>query len=165
MKKEMIPHEWSDYVGKSFVGLEVVPWVLYDTEFFKSGKTLRLDFFRTVKKSRAHTNMNFGGMLPDPQAFLIRSIAINGVTTNIQLGFCTLTIGDKLYQVTPAWNFALKGRGLILSPNIVIARLQNFQFQMEWEAPVDVGAGLSGRKVIYHPLQVCLHGVMARSVC
>ena len=114
-------------------GLEVIPSALYDLKFYLSGQTTKLIFFTDASKYPFHTNMHIGGMLLNPQGFLIESIAIYGVTTNIALGVCHLQIANKHYGLSPAWTFGLKRRGFPLRPGIMIPPLTNFMFSIDWD--------------------------------
>jgi hypothetical protein len=122
-----IPPEWGSYVTQSPVGLEVVPFHLWDTEPYLGGTTTSLDLFKNVQgKNLQQTNMKQGGSLANPEAMLIQNIRVlyeNTVQSDdgsdedsssvasqfndiIQLsvgGVGTLKIGNKIYGPWLLW--------------------------------------------------------------
>jgi len=157
--------KWQQYLSANKPWLlEVIPAKLYSTEFYHSEVTTELRFFTRLGTHRAHSNIVIAGMLPNPQAFLIEHIRIDGISNNIKYGACVLQIGAKHYGYAPAWTYALKEKGFRLIPKIFIPSLCNFCFEITWEKAEKIGPGLSGEPIKVRPIQVVFYGQLARSV-
>jgi hypothetical protein len=78
-----IPQEWAGYVTQANVGLEVIPYILYDTQTYVDNTTVILPFFTTSPANESLSNVNPPAILPNPSSFLIKNIAWM-VTTNIE---------------------------------------------------------------------------------
>ena len=123
-----IPQEWGGYVTQSNVGLEVIPAVLYDTQTYTSATTTILPFFTSNPANESISNVNPPAMLPNPEAFLIKTIGWmvpNTVETAAQgaagalaskfndivllgnTGILKLFIGDKPYGPWPLFRLPM----------------------------------------------------------
>jgi hypothetical protein len=121
-----IPSDWTSYVTQTNLGLEVVPAVLYDTLTLPAaGGTTELRFFQQINVPLDISNMKTSGMLSNPEAFLIQTIAVffkglpqsttaaaagatqtgqfEDVVTVTNTGIAELTIGNKKYGPWPLW--------------------------------------------------------------
>lgn len=120
-----IPGDWTSYVTTNAIGLEVIPYMLYDTQTFVDNTTTSLDFFTTVPANESLGNLKNAGMLPNPQSFLIQAIsiyfpinletddqgasagpmagAINDIINLVNTGIMRLKIGEKQYGPYPMW--------------------------------------------------------------
>lgn len=121
-----IPSEWAGYVTQSNVGLEVVPFILYDTQTYTSATTVILPFFTSVPANESVSNVNPPAVLPNPESFLIKTIGIyfpnqeetvaqgvppitsvpsqfNDILLLVNTGIVRLTIGDKPYGPWPMY--------------------------------------------------------------
>jgi hypothetical protein len=78
-----IPQEWAGYVTQANVGLEVIPYILYDTQTYVDNTTVILPFFTTSPANESLSNVNPPAILPNPSSFLIKNLAWM-VTTNIE---------------------------------------------------------------------------------
>lgn len=156
--------EFRYYAEQSPVGLEVIPATLYDMEFYTRWETTFLQFFARTKNHMSQSNLYFPGMLPNPCAFLIEHIRINGINSNLQFGSGRLEIGNKHYGANPAWFYGMKEKGMRLNPALMIAPLQQFRFSLQWEIAQPLGNGLTGLPKEVQPIQVVLIGKMARSI-
>lgn len=145
-------------------GHEIVAATIYDTEFYISDSTRHLDFFQKTKSNPAHCNMYTTGVLPNPQSFLIQTIAIHGITTNLRYGAARLEIGCKHYGVNPAWTYGIKSKGFRVNPSLYIDIWQYFRFSIDWEVSSKLGNGISGKEIINHPIQVVLFGLLSRPI-
>lgn len=161
-------NEWQKYLSKQHGSygplLELITTQLYDTQIYQSGITKALRFFVNPAKHRSWTNMDMAGCLPNPKAFLIDHIRINGISTNIQFGACMLIIGSKHYGIHPAWTYGMKEKGMKLRNKLLIQSLQDFCFQIEWEISEELGNGLSDLPIKERPIQVVLYGEEARAI-
>jgi hypothetical protein len=121
-----IPNAWASYVTQVNIGLEVVPAVLYDTltVTLGAGTTPELRFFQQTNVNLDISNMKQGGMLGNPEAFLIQNIRVffkipaniivsaapgpftglfNDIVLLANTGIAELTIGNKKYGPWPLW--------------------------------------------------------------
>lgn len=162
MKKASVPYGWESYLAQIPYKPEVLPDTLFDTQFYKSEETTRLDFF--VKPHPFHSNMYDYGVLPSTCAFLIESIRIHGITSRIQFGCGRLQIGNKYYGCHPAWSFGMKEKGFKCRPSLMIPALTSFRFVLDWEVSEKIGRGLNGQEISAHPIQVVFFGQMARAI-
>jgi len=140
---------FSDYVinHNPGAGIEIVPWCLYDTQILRP-VTTQMEFFTGYNsglgnergmKGDPWTNMYLPGMLPNPQAFLMKSIVIYGLSSALALGSFTFQIGAKWYQ--------------------------HFRASLRWEAGrEDLGKGLDGLPKYETHIQVGLLGQLARPI-
>lgn len=113
-----IPQEWTKYVTQSPIGLEVVPYVLYDTVTYTDNSSTDLLMFNTVRATADLGNLQQPGMLPNPQSFLIQGIRLYGKYTSavqttvaaqqwndlillVNTGIFRLTIGEKRFGPFP----------------------------------------------------------------
>lgn len=154
---------FDSYIRQMPNALEIVPWALYSTEIYRTGETTRLEFFARPSRGPGWSNMYIGGMLPNPQVFVIEKIYIYGMCSDLALGEFTLQIGAKEYQRSPAWLMSIRPRW-VLKPGILIPAQVNFRCLLEWEAPVTLGPGLSGWPKAGAALQVVLAGKLARPI-
>jgi hypothetical protein len=76
-----IPQEWAGYVTQANVGLEVIPYILYDTQSYVDNVTTVLPFFTSSPANESISNVNPPSILPNPSSFLIKNIAWMAVTT------------------------------------------------------------------------------------
>lgn len=167
MKKKMTDYgeyQLYDYINKHCLAMEAIPATLYDLQFYIANQTTHLEFFGNPSWDRGRTNMYQPNILPNPQAFLVESIRIHGVTRNLQFGACQLIIGAKHYGVNPAWCYGMKEKGFKVRPSILIPPLMSFSFRIDWETAQPIGKGISGVEVIAHPIQVVMFGQMARPI-
>jgi hypothetical protein len=137
---------------------------IYQRIMFISGRTTELVYFQEPFRHLSDGNMYLAGMLPNPQAFLVEKIQIEGVTSQLKHAACQFIIGNKIYGCLPAWTLALKGKGLVLRHRLLIRPLVNFQFRILWPEPVYLGQGLDGAPSLYHPLTVVLFGSRLRPI-
>jgi hypothetical protein len=120
-----IPQEWGGYVTQSNVGLEVIPFILYDTQTYVDNTTVILPFFTSNPANESISNVNPPAMLPNPESFLIKNIywyvptevetidqgaaagSLPGQFDDILLlgntGILKLFIGDKPYGPWPLY--------------------------------------------------------------
>jgi hypothetical protein len=119
--------------------LEVVPSVLYDSQLYTSATTTILPFFTSVPANDAVSNVNPPAFLPNPSAFLIKTIGIYFQTTvetvaqgaagslasqigDIVLlantGIARLTIGDKPYGPWPIFRLPI---GTFMKGSLAVA--------------------------------------------
>ena len=64
-------------------GFETIDWTLYDSLFTTASATQTLDFFQNSSNTgKARTNMDRGGSLPEPQAFLMTSMEVHVFNAN-----------------------------------------------------------------------------------
>jgi hypothetical protein len=118
-----IPDEWRPYVTQSNVGLEVIPYILYDTQTYVDNTTTILEFFSAIPASEAISNVNPPRVLPNPESFLIQCISVyfpiqvetidqgaaaaalasqfNDIVLLTNTGILNLRIGDKPYGPWP----------------------------------------------------------------
>ncbi len=118
-----IPDEWRPYVTQSNVGLEVIPYVLYDTQTYTDNVTTTLEFFSAIPANESISNVNPPRVLPNPNSFLIQAIRVhvpielttsdqgaadaaipspgNDVIELINTGILNLRIGSKPYGPWP----------------------------------------------------------------
>jgi hypothetical protein len=190
-----IPTEWTAYVTQTNLSLEVVPYMLWDTNTYTSTTTTDQVFFTTIRATTDLGNIKQPGMLPNPQSFLIQAIRffnksvtavgttfasqqISDVALLANTGIGTLTIGQKTYGPWPLWvlgcgnqpggvlagsNSNYMGYGQVqgplyaLYPNLMIAPLQNFQFNLDWPA---------GAVTLANTAALCINfdGQLARAV-
>lgn len=165
---------FSDYVinHNPGAGIEIVPWCLYDTQILRP-VTTQLEFFTGYNsglgneqgmKGDPWTNMYLPGMLPNPQAFLMKSIVIYGLSSALALGSFTFQIGAKWYQHSPAWLMAVRPKWN-LNPPLLIAPQIHFRASLTWEAGrEDLGKGLDGLPKYETHIQVGLLGQLARPI-
>jgi hypothetical protein len=111
---------------------ERISWDLFDTAEIVNGITQRVVMFNLVRGSRQESNMYFPGFLPSPQAFLIDRIRIFGLRQSMLLGTFELHLGAKLYDLRPAWRYAIREK---YEPRIslFIAPEMNFNVILEWK--------------------------------
>lgn len=157
---------FEDYRNSCHGMLEEITTTMYDTMMFIPGSTTRLNFFQQVKPTKVESNLYFPGQLPNPCAFDIHCIRINGINTRLMHGACELRIANKIYGTNPAWSYAMKEKGMPCTPPLFIGPLQYFIFSMEWDTGTPFPfKGFDGQRVMVHPLQVCFQGQMLRAVC
>lgn len=118
-----IPQEWSQYVTQSPIGLEVIPYTIYDTVTYTDNVSTNLTFFNAVRATADLGNLQQPGMLPNPQSFLIQAIRFyvkyadvvgttvasqlwNDVILLVNTGIMRLQIGEKRYGPYPLWLFS-----------------------------------------------------------
>ena len=147
-------------------GLEAVSWATFDTQIYLSGVTSKLRFFDGPRPSQGEgwTNMYFGHMLPNPQALLVKSILLFGITSNIALGEFTFTVGNKMMKKNPAWLHSLRPAWKF-EAGVFIPPMMHFTADLRWEAPQDLGAGVTGKPKTAAVIQCCLVGTLARPIC
>ena len=117
-----IPDAWTSYVTQTNLGLEVVPFTLYDTLAIQPGlipgpaNPSQFRFFQQVNVTEDISNMKTVGMLSNPEAMLIQAIRFvweAPMTTTMDqalaiglmnnLTVMTLKIGNKVYGPWPLW--------------------------------------------------------------
>ena len=162
MEKD-IPWEWHMYTTQTPVALEVVPYTLYATMHYISQVTTGLQFFQEHYKL-SYTNMQIPGMLPNPQSFLIHSIRINGIASDLMFGVGRLQVGYKVMHDIPLYNFTMQQKGYKFFPYIMIAPLIHFNFEITWDRACALGPGLDGGYQWERKIQVCFHGQLARPI-
>ena len=125
-----IPQEWAGYVTQTNVGVEVLPATLYDTQTYVSASTTILPFFTSNPANESISNVNPPAMLPNPEAFLIKTIGwmlsnteesiaqgvvpvtsvpsqFNNVILLANTGILKLFIGDKPYGPWPLYRLPI----------------------------------------------------------
>lgn len=115
-----IPQEWTSYVTQSPVGLEIIPYMLYDTASYTSASTTDLSWFTATRATEDLSNLKTPTVLPNPQSLLIQNIniyfktipnlaataaagEINDMVLLVNTGILKLTIGTKIYGPYPLW--------------------------------------------------------------
>lgn len=117
-----IPEEWRPYVTQSNVGLEVIPYILYDTQTYVDNTTTILEFFSGIPANESISNVNPPRVLPNPESFLIQCISVffpivvetidagapgalasvfGDIVLLVNTGILNLRIGDKPYGPWP----------------------------------------------------------------
>ena len=126
-----IPAEWQEFITMSEVGLEVIPDQLYSQLTYTDNTTTNLEFFATKAANAGLSNMTQGGLLPNPQSFLIEAICVRYPSVNVQtidqgaagalasqandilllqnLGRATLVIGEKKWGPWKIWTMPSPG--------------------------------------------------------
>jgi hypothetical protein len=156
--------EFDAFTSQAPWGLEIVPWCIYDTKLYTSRVTTELRFFTSMEgEGPGWTNMYMPGMLPNPLAFLIETIFVYGITTNIALGEFELSIGPKLYLRNPAWLMAIRPKWSV-RPGLFIPPQMLFHASLRWGTAVELGAGLSGHLKPRAAIQVAMVGKLARPI-
>lgn len=124
-----IPQEWGGYVTQTNVGLEVIPAILYDTQTYTTAVTTILPFFTSNPANESLSNVNPPSMLPNPEAFLIKTIGwmvpnqeetaaqgvppvstaskFNDIILLANTGILKLFIGDKPYGPWPLYRLPM----------------------------------------------------------
>ena len=123
-----IPQEWGGYVTQTNVGLEVIPAILYDTQTYTSGTTTILPFYTSNPANESISNVNPPAMLPNPEAFLIKTIGwmvpntaetaaqgaagafaskLNDIVLLGNTGILKIFIGDKPYGPWPLYRLPI----------------------------------------------------------
>lgn len=119
------PQEYEAYNTQYAGQLEAVGWQWWDTQTFVSGTTVQLtNYFATLRATIDLSNMEVGGQLAAPKAFLIRAIRFfvknrpamvspqtatpqtgnfDNIAQLINTGVFTFTIGNKQYSMNPLW--------------------------------------------------------------
>jgi hypothetical protein len=120
-----IPDAWTSYVTQTNLGLEVVPFTLYDTLMIQPGlvpgggtppNPPQFRFFQQANVTEDISNMKSVGMLPNPEAMLIQAIRFiweapmtttmdqalaQGLFANVSV--TSMKIGNKIYGPWPTW--------------------------------------------------------------
>ena len=126
-----IPQAWDSYVTQTNLGLEVVPFILYDTLTVNPGlvpsatNPTSFKFFQQPNVALNISNMKNQGMLANPEAMLIQALRLEWIlpmTTVMDLSLAiglfqnlsvaTLTIGNKIYGPWPL-SFFVSGSRLV----------------------------------------------------
>lgn len=123
-----IPQEWAGYVTQTNVGLEVIPYILYDTQTYTDNSTVILPFFTSSPANESISNVNPPAILPNPSSFLIKNIAwmvtnqletidqgavgaipsqFNDIVLLANTGILKLFIGDKPYGPWPMFRLPI----------------------------------------------------------
>jgi len=158
-EEEFVREATREWVGTD-VRFEKIPWALFSTQIISARQREQLRFFDSPGPA-TRTNMYIGGMLPNPQAFLIQSIKIFGLGSAMAFALFHLRIGAKTYADRPVW-LAGPRPGFTVLPGIMIPPLLNFHASIEWEGPADLGRGFSGRQIDSRPVQVAFVGLILR---
>lgn len=120
-----IPSEWAGYVTQINQALEVIPFVLYDTQTYVDNTTVILPYFTSVPANESVSNVNPPAILPNPESFLIKNIfwmvpnqletidqgaaaanlpsQFNDIVLLANTGILKLFIGDKPYGPWPLY--------------------------------------------------------------
>ena len=163
MRMDQAP-EWPEYAAK-VPGLEVVGgWLFHGKKFF-AHQTASMRFFDEPILPDVDTNMRMPGMMPNPCAFLVRRIIVQGVSSAVAHGVVSLVIGNKEYANMPLILCSMKGRGLALPLPLFIAPLQYFNLRINWGRPVGLGVDAKGEDRFSMPLRVILAGEECRPIC
>ncbi len=133
--------EWPAYQSTYGGRLEAVSWILWDTERYRGGgyiteppRGYALSFFQSVKRRLRESNMQYPGMIPAPNAFLVEEIRIKGVTRKMGAGgVVELIIGNKICTVLPLDDFTRHQHFIHLSRPLMIASLVRFELRLSWE--------------------------------
>lgn len=127
----MIPAEWSAYNTQVSGGLEVVPWVFWDTATYTSATTTSMTLFNAVRATTDLGNLQIASALPNPYAFLVRGVrffqkgvvfdtnqaatataqtgAFSDVVLLCNTGVFEFTIGNKTEFQAPLWMITAGG--------------------------------------------------------
>lgn len=162
-ERQLIQDEYNK-IGWGGVAFELTPWVIYSTVIAKQGATGSLEFFRepvSQDHSFMWTNLYLPGMLPNPQSFVIRTIRIFGVSTDMAFSAFRFFVGNKIYLETPAWIHSVRA-GMVLDPPIMIPTQYYFGARLSWDGKLQLGRGFGGRRLGDKAIQVAFVGKLAR---
>jgi hypothetical protein len=155
------PLEWIEYITQNPVALETTSQPLISKLRYTSRYTTRLDFFGFQSRQFPFIMPN---MLPNPTAFVIDHVLIEGISTALKDGKCQLLIGYKYYLECPAWMFSLREKGFNCKHKLFIPPLTTFKFSIEWSEPCDLGKGFDGEYIDERTITVVLYGTLARAI-
>ena len=152
------------YIHGQPTTFDICDGVIYDTVTIRHNFTTAIAFFQDGhgKHIPADTNMYMPGMLPQPQALLIRSIRLTGITSAIHHAGVRLQIGNRIYLTATALSFARKGKGYKLGIPLFIPSMMVFNLEVYWGFPVFLGQDFMGNQLYKQKLRAELIGEIAR---
>lgn len=124
------PAEFDQYNTQYPGNKEIIGWQWWDTQTYISGTTVSLPQWFNVRSTPDLGNMEVAFQLSAPKAFFLRAVrffvkqrpalvsppignpqtgAIDNVAQLINTGVFTLTIGSKIYVMSPIWTLTAGG--------------------------------------------------------
>lgn len=149
-------------------GLEGVDWCLFDTIKVSNFQRGPIHFFAAVDyatMSRVQTNVQIPGMLPNPMALNVDEIRLFGIASDMMFTRLRIVIGNKLWVDRPAWTCSGGFYRCNLRKHLLIPPLVPFRGDLQWDGAIVLGQGYGGNQLVSKPIQLCLMGTLARSVC
>ena len=123
---------WELYLNQVSCGMEIVPSTLHQKKIVGEG----YDMGHVMFTELAGYGGSFMNVLPNPQAFLVSSMKIFGITSELLMAGVSLMIGNKsIFYREPAWLFQVRPgfSGMLHHMPVMIAPLIPFRVTIDFD--------------------------------